>query len=305
MGWGGHKADMRAMARQLGGEVASGAISCPGPGHSRLDRSLRVFPDHQAPLGFRVTSMAGDDWRECQEHVCRLIGVEPWSRSAQANSASPCARPPKARAAHLDDRARSRVALSIWQATAPLQGTIGEAYLTRRIGEAIEWPSDLRFLNRCPRGEHRLPAIIALLRDIRTDEPRAIQRIFLKDDGTDRLRDASGKMTLGPAAGAVCKLSPCANVTRGLGICEGVEKSLALLSIGWAPIWCTSGTSGMSSFPVLAGIETLTIFADADQPGQKAAVACAQRWADGGSASRIVTPRVGGTDWSDAIAVVA
>jgi hypothetical protein len=61
----------------------------------------------------------------------------------------------------------------------------------------------------------------------------------------------------------------------------------------------------MSTFPVLNGIETLTIFADSDAAGQRAAETCATRWAVAGRAVKIITPKISGTDWSDALAQVA
>jgi len=200
-------------------------------------------------------------------------------------------------------------ALRVWNEAGALHGTIAETYLLHRVGRAIDWPEDLRSHPRCARKindrvEYH-PAVIALLRDIDTNEPRAIQRIFLRPNGSDRLRDASGKMTLGPAAGCACKLSADSSVTTGLGITEGVEKGLALLAAGWSPIWSTNGTSGMSSFPALSGIETLTIFADADMPGQSAAKHCASRWNDAGATVRIATPKIEGADWGDALEAAA
>jgi hypothetical protein len=202
---------------------------------------------------------------------------------------------------------RRGLALAIFKDAKPLAGTPGERYLIARSGTApAVWPDDLRFHPRCRRRvddhveEH--PAVVALLRDIHTDEPRAIQRIFLKTDGTDRLRDPKGKATLGSATGAVVKLTPDEDVTFGLGIIEGVEKGLAVLAAGWSPIWVTCGTSGMSSFPCLAGIEALSIFADSDESGQRAAHVAARRWAEDDKHVRIVTPATRGADWGDVLA---
>jgi putative DNA primase/helicase len=61
----------------------------------------------------------------------------------------------------------------------------------------------------------------------------------------------------------------------------------------------------MANFPVLAGIECLSIFADHDDAGQRAAKQCAQRWADGGRYARIVTPKIAGCDWNDALGAAA
>lgn len=299
----GAMGDLRAIAVRLGGEVASGAISCPGPGHSRADRSLRVYLDPMAPNGYRVESFAGDDWRDCRAHVDRLLGFELW-RPQRPQSPAPA--PRLVKPAPEQDNRNHDLALSIFNNGTPIAGTIAETYLIKRLGRVTDWPADLRFHPKCPRGtDQKLPALVCLLRDIRTDEPRAIQRVFLQADGSDRLRDSMGKATLGPAANAVCKLSPDDAVTHGLGLIEGVEKGLALMSIGWAPIWVTCGTSGLSTFPVLSGVSMLTAFADGDGPGQKAALACARRWAAAGTRARVITPRAEGKDWDDALRDVA
>lgn len=44
--------DARAIARALGGEVAGQQVLAPGPGHSRLDRSLSIRIEPGAPAGF-------------------------------------------------------------------------------------------------------------------------------------------------------------------------------------------------------------------------------------------------------------
>ena len=188
--------DLRGIARRLGGEVSAGAILCPGPGHSSLDRSLRVFPDWKSPTGFRVHSFAGDPWEDCQAHVCRLLGIESW-RPVKVEPRSLPAQAPNSSVPR-DDRNHA-LALNIFEAAQSVQGTIAESYLVKRIGRTIEWPADLRFHPKCPRGDHKWPALVALLRDINTDKSQAIQRIFLRDDGSDRLRDGMGKATLGPA----------------------------------------------------------------------------------------------------------
>lgn len=346
--------DVRSIARALGGEVSGGRIRCPGPGHSKHDRSMWVALDWQAPDGFIVGSFAGDPFDLCRDHVRRMLGMEPWQRqrkghgveistpdvvfttspfpvpSVRANDAGDdprrekiesqiCLSKAAQRHARLEGRRLSELALAIFRDARPIRGTLGERYLKQRLGRTIEWPNCLRFDPQCVRkvqgadGNDRIerhPAILALMRDIRSNEPRGIQRIFLQPDGLDRLRDPKGKATLGPAIGAVVKLSPDETVSTGLGLCEGIETALALIAIGWAPIWATAGTSGMSAFPVVDGIETLSIFADNDPPrpaphkgegGQRAAAAVAKRWADAGKGAKVVLPKITGTDWLDAL----
>jgi 5S rRNA maturation endonuclease (ribonuclease M5) len=69
-----HNLDLPSMARALGGDVQSGQVLCPGPGHSAEDRSLSVKPDKDDPDGFVVHSFCGDDWKVCRDHVRQQLG---------------------------------------------------------------------------------------------------------------------------------------------------------------------------------------------------------------------------------------
>ena len=60
-----------------------------------------------------------------------------------------------------------------------------------------------------------------------------------------------------------------------------------------APVWCCGGAGNLAGFPVLGGIEALTIAADADEPGQKAAEGVAQRWQEAGREAVIIAPPTG------------
>jgi hypothetical protein len=76
-----------------------------------------------------------------------------------------------------------------------------------------------------------------------------------------------------------------------LGICEGVEDAVAVLKAGWKPIWCCMSAGNLGCFPVLPGIEALTVFADGDQPGMDAAHRAAERWSKAGREARVVSPK--------------
>ncbi len=73
---------------------------------------------------------------------------------------------------------------------------------------------------------------------------------------------------------------------------------------GWRPIWAACSAGAIARFPVLPGIESLTIFADADDKGAglEAAWNCAERWR---AARREVTIQCppAGTDWHDVLEV--
>jgi hypothetical protein len=86
------------------------------------------------------------------------------------------------------------------------------------------------------------------------------------------------------------RLSPDDAVTLGLGLVEGVEDGLAVLLSGWSPVWAAADAGALAKFPVLDGIEALTIFADADAAGMNAATECAARWTEAGAEARISPP---------------
>lgn len=162
----------------------------------------------------------------------------------------------------------------------------------------------LRFHPETPRGRtERLPAMIALARDVVTGEPRAIQRTFLTPDGRGKIQHGERKLSLGPVRGAaVMLMRERDDVTHGLGIAEGVETALSAVALGWAPCWATLGAPGMASFPVLPGVEALTIFADNCPTGERAAMECAGRWRVPPSPAvvRIMAPTTG-DDWNDTL----
>src|SRR5690606_12940267 len=87
--------------------------------------------------------------------------------------------------------------------------------------------------------------------------------------------------------GVVC-ISPNEDVTMGLAICEGVEDALAIVACGWTPVWAATSAGAIAHFPVLSGIEALTIVSDTDEAGMKAAETCAARWLEAGREARIV-----------------
>jgi hypothetical protein len=101
----------------------------------------------------------------------------------------------------------------------------------------------------------------------------------------------------------VVRLVPDAEVTLGLGLAEGVETGLAVMQgFGWRPVWAAGSAGAIKDFPVLRGIEALTVFADADDggAGMAAARACAARWAAAGRDARIAAaPR--DRDFNDAL----
>lgn len=193
-----------------------------------------------------------------------------------------------------------------WQAARPIAGTSAETYLAvRRLRFDDPAGRALRFAGRRARKSpsHELeyhPALLCALSNARSGEQCGIINIYLKPDGSDRLRDSKGKTVTGRGAGVVrvVMLSYFDEPTIGLVLCEGIETGIALFQREMRPIWACGGTGTLAKFPVLGGIEALTIAADADVPGQRAADQLAERWRDFGREVLTIVPPVG--DWADA-----
>jgi hypothetical protein len=146
--------------------------------------------------------------------------------------------------------------------------------------------------------------MVGLFTDAVTNEPRAIHRIAVTPAG-----DKVGRMALGLMAGCVIRLWPDENVSGGLVIGEGIETTLAagtciehngtLLQ----PAWAAGSAGNMQEFPVLAGIEALTLLVDADESGtgQRAADECSARWTEAGKEVVRLVPRQPGTDFNNII----
>jgi phage/plasmid primase-like uncharacterized protein len=195
------------------------------------------------------------------------------------------------------DQEKTTRALKIWDEASEVNGTLAEEYLKRR---GLELPDDdhaLRFYSPCPFADTSYPAMIALFRDVLTDEPKAIHRIALAPGGI-----LIAKKMLGRVGGCAVKLDADQNVEHGLAVGEGIETMVAARMRGFRPAWALGSSGTLKNFPVLNGAESLTIIVDNDEPdgrqaGQEAAAECSQRWT---AAGREV-PRRQGADMADLV----
>ncbi len=285
-------ADLRALALRLGGEVSAGQVLCPGPPpHSPKDRSLAVKPN--GPDDFLVHSFAGDDPLACLAYVRARLGVARPERERRREPKAP-PRPP------------SDAWRAIWRNAHDPRRTLVERYLASRglplpdeaVGEA------LRFHPRCPFGSGcTTPAMVALVRDVRSNEPIGVHRTAL--DLSGRKIEIAGKdrMALGPIKGGAVKLTPDEEVTTGLAIGEGIETTLSLkLLRDWGePVWACLNAGNLAAFPVLGGIDALVVAVDHDEAGCRAAYQAIRRWHEAGRTTLALTPRRHGADLNDLV----
>ena len=285
-----HLQSTREVARLLGGEAHGSRIRCPGPGHSKADRSLEVWFRHDAPEGFVANSFACDDWQACRDYVRERLGL-PDRREAPWLYAKPASHRPKpAPDASPDQATRIARAGAIWREAMELRGTIAERYLLSRGLKSEESLGHvLRFSPMLAVGKQTAgPAMVALFRDIITNEPCGVHRTFL--DGAGRKLD---RKMLGRAKGAAIKLDAHEDVVAGLHLGEGIETGLAARQLGYRPTWALGSAGAVACFPVLAGIEAIGVLVENDQASQRAADACCERYELAGCEAWIIEPPAG------------
>ena len=290
------------IAEVLGGDVISGQVLAPGPGHNRIDRSLSIKPDPNARDGFVVHSFAGDSWSECRDYVRTALQLPPEGRREPA----PRGEPPPGRARD-NEASRIASALRIWCEACDPRGTPAWSYLHRRgvdlgalperIGAALRWH------RACLWGRGRHGCIVALWSDAPTGEPRAIHRRPLTSAG----ENVAHWRALGPTAGCVIRLWPDEEVAQGLVIGEGAESVLGAATrirhrgTLLQPAWAAGDAGHIAVLPILAGVEALTVLVDHDPAGERAAAECARRWTAAGREVTRLTPRTADTDFNDII----
>ena len=198
-------------------------------------------------------------------------------------------------------------ALGLWNEGRDPRGTPVERYVTSRGLDLSGIPAGvLRYHPACPFAGSRTPAMLALVRDVVTDEPKAIHRTALSVEGFKVEIDGVARLSLGPIAGGAIKVTADEDVTTGLGVAEGLETGLSLRlapEFGCSPLWVLVSAGGVGRFPVLAGIECLWIAVDNDANGrgQAAARACAARWHEAGREVFLVEPVIKGDDLNNTV----
>jgi hypothetical protein len=276
----------RTIAKALGGMRAGSYWLVRCPAHDDHKPSCKIKDDANKSDGIDVHCFAGCSWQEVKSELQRqgLLDGESAALTTH-NRKIVCpefrtksnGRPVKIEAvpkqsAHdvrgdNDLAQRIEYALSLWDQCVPLIDTLGWRYFTERRGLHIGTLD----LDHCLRWHEGIAAVIALMTDPISNEPVGIHRTFLNPDGTKRERKMLGKT-------GVIRLSRNEDVHEGLGLSEGIEDGLSVLLSGWAPVWAAASAGAIERFPVLSGVQALTIFSDYDEAGMNAAVACCDRW---------------------------
>lgn len=289
--------------KRMGAELIGACPVCGGRDRFAVSIRKQIFLCRGCARSGDVIAMVQHlDSADFKTAVQTLGGTER-KPIADGRNYKHCRLPAEPTVHHEKDQEKTERALRIWDEASEVNGTLAEQYLRRR---GLELPDDdhaLRFYSPCPFGDTRYPALIALFRDVVTDEPKAIHRIALAPGGI-----LIAKRMLGRVGGCAIKIDADADVEHGLAVGEGIETMIAARMRGFRPAWALGSAGTLKTFPVLNGVDALTIIVDHDMPdkngrqaGQQAAAECSQRWTAASREVRRIVPRQAGHDMADLV----
>jgi len=261
-------------------------LTCPHCSRGKRDKTLGVTVDAD---GAGVAHCFRCEYVETYRPERPGSGLQSKPQRHQAQQARRVVTPQQQKHETLNDAGRA-----LWKTTRAItpESPAGRYLIARRC--KLPPPgSHLRELaaHRHPSG-HVGPCMVALLTDFETGDARSLHFTWLGEGGKKADVSPPRLLLAGHAkAGAVCRLWPDEYVSGGLGLAEGIETALSLAH-GYEPTWAAIDAGNLAALPVLLGIECLLIACDRDPAGEKAARACAQRWADAGVAVKITWQEV-------------
>jgi DNA polymerase I-like protein with 3'-5' exonuclease and polymerase domains len=193
--------------------------------------------------------------------------------------------------------------IRLWQVAVSIRGTLAERYLieTRKLNLAVLPNIDavLRFHPRCPFDGNKYPCVIALFRDVETDEVAGIHRIALTADA-----EKIGRMMLGSwSRPRAIKLRPGAD--KKLIVGEGIETTIAggMRARKTIALWAMGSANAIRQLPPVTDVTQLMILVDRDKNnvGMDNARTCAKRWQYAKRKCVLLCPQQDDTDFNDLI----
>ena len=178
-------------------------------------------------------------------------------------------------------------AISIWNTTQPIAGSIAEIYLQSRWLQT--WSSDMRFHPNLYFADDRTerPTLVCAVR--REGKIVGIHRTFLTGTG-----EKLGKKMLGPCGGGAVYVGGNGDVTA---VAEGIENALSVRIMSGdhrASYFAALSATGMSKLKLPEDCGQLMVFADGDKTGMTAAYELGQRASlQGWNANTLIPPRIG------------
>ena len=279
-----------------------GHILCPFPDHEDGDPSWRwrfnrrrfICTCGAGDLIDVVQKIRGCGFMDALRFIASVLGID--------DAPTTIAQPPNRESPAREQRSKKRwsdYAEDQWRSCMPLSGDALD-YLHARCCAIPPEDGDLRWHPDLPnkRCDYTGAALVGRVTDAVTGEPLTIHRTWIRPDGTKApisvprliLKDHAKK-------GGVIRLWPDHEVTLGLVVAEGIENALSAAR-GFTPAWSMLDKDNLKEFPVLTGIQALTIVADPEDGGMRAADQCARRWRDAGKEVRLWPASQAGLDFN-------
>ena len=187
----------------------------------------------------------------------------------------------------------------LYAAAVGLAGMPAEAYLrSRGLRPTPAWDG-LRASILPYRGQGRHPVLIAPVAGS-DGSLVGVHRTYLTAAGA-KLGVPEPKLTLGQVRGGAIRLG---EPTAELTICEGLEDGLTLTQVLGVPVWVSGGASFLHLMEIPDTVRVLTIGADNDAAGERAAQRAAGALGVGGRKTRILRPAPGFKDFNSELQVI-
>ncbi len=154
----------------------------------------------------------------------------------------------------------------------------------------------MRWRADCPHpdGGRRLALIAAIAGP--DGEFSGVQRVYITRD-CNKASVEPVKASLGAIAGGAVRLQ---TASEELVVGEGVESAAAAGLILGLPSWAAVSAGNLAKSMIIPPeIRTVTIAADHDEPGIRAAEAAWRRWREEGRTVKILTPNQEDSDFND------
>ena len=277
-------AQAKTLVRALGGQWHGGYGMACCPAHDDRKPSLSVR-EKNGRLRFRCFAGCPPAKVESALRSCGLLRGTSYSRLDTRFSRQLISNQPSA-----DDLRDAQYWLRILNESVPAAGTVVEKRYLLNRGIKPPIPDVLRFhraLKHHPSDEF-YPAMIALVTDGVTGDPRGIHRTYLSADGMGKAPVSSEKMMLGPSRGCAVRLRAAPGP---LLIGEGIETCLSVMQATGHATWAALSTSGVRSLDLPPDVQDIVLIPDSDDTGAgiEAARHAAHRWIRQGRRVRIAS----------------
>ncbi len=187
-------------------------------------------------------------------------------------------------------------ALAKWRAAnACSDRDVVRRYVRKVRGISLDLPPTIR-QGISVRGRAPLPTMLAAVQ-APNGKVVAVQETFLTWAAT-KAPVSIPRLTTGTLGHGAVRLGPASDA---LGIAEGVESGLAAMELSGVTCWATLGAQRLSRLWLPEVVRTVHIFADSDEPGQRAAAQAASRFEREGRRVAVRMPPEGAGDWNDAL----